>query len=193
MSYQSEERYWTDYVRVATPIVGLLLLLGVFWYWANSLIGADSSAPPPTTVITVVPDDTPTPSPTTDVVIEESPPPATEVIERTNTPDDGGDPPTRTPRSEPATETPEEPATEAPKCEEKFCEGDTIVTTSDVRMRKDATTGSDIVEELAEGVELVVLDGTPVEGEGYVWWNVRDDATGNEGWVADDWLGPTGS
>ena len=27
MSYQPEERYWTDYLRIAFPVLGLLLLL----------------------------------------------------------------------------------------------------------------------------------------------------------------------
>src|SRR3954469_12376428 len=93
VSDQSEDRYWTDYVRVATPIVGLLLLLGVFWYWANSLIGADSSTLPPTAVLTVIPDDTPTPTATTEVLIEDTP----ETVEPTSTTDTGS-PATRTPR-----------------------------------------------------------------------------------------------
>ena len=28
VSYQPEERYWTDYLRIALPVFGLLLLIG---------------------------------------------------------------------------------------------------------------------------------------------------------------------
>ena len=52
MSYQ-EERYWTDYLRIALPIAGLLLLLGVFWYWANSFIGDDGNTDTTTPVVAV--------------------------------------------------------------------------------------------------------------------------------------------
>src|SRR4051794_6192386 len=48
VSYQPEERYWTDYLRIALPVIGLLLLIGLLWYWASALIGNTSSQPPPT-------------------------------------------------------------------------------------------------------------------------------------------------
>jgi outer membrane biosynthesis protein TonB len=194
VSYQSEERYWTDYVRVATPIVGLLLLLGVFWYWANSLIGADSSAPPPTAVLTVIPDDTPTPTPTTEAIIEDTPAPdeptetAGAETPPTRTPRPADDEPTATPEEEEQpTEEPAESTDESSRGGE-FEEGQTLITTSDVRMRAEPSTESDIVEELAADVELVVVSGTPQEAEGYVWWNVRNEATESTGWVVDDWL-----
>ncbi|MGI8475915.1 MAG: hypothetical protein ACR2OO_06045, partial [Thermomicrobiales bacterium] len=36
--FQPDERSWIDYLRIALPVVGLLLMLGLFWYWANSII-----------------------------------------------------------------------------------------------------------------------------------------------------------
>ncbi|MCC6945201.1 MAG: hypothetical protein IT335_11530, partial [Thermomicrobiales bacterium] len=62
MSYQPEERYWTDYLRIALPIAGLLLLLGVFWYWASSFIGDDTNDPGLGTQVAVV--ETPITAPT---------------------------------------------------------------------------------------------------------------------------------
>ena len=41
VSYESEERYWTDYLRVALPVIGLLLMLALFWWWAQQFIGDD--------------------------------------------------------------------------------------------------------------------------------------------------------
>ena len=79
MSYQPEERYWTDYLRIALPVVGLLLLIGLLWYWASALIGDGAEQPPPTpevaAVITPVNEATPAPPTATAVVIAPTPGP----------------------------------------------------------------------------------------------------------------------
>lgn len=54
MSQPSEERYWTDYLRIALPVLGLLLLIGLLWFWASALIGGPSSTPPVATVVAQV-------------------------------------------------------------------------------------------------------------------------------------------
>jgi outer membrane biosynthesis protein TonB len=186
VSHQTEERYWTDYVRVATPIVGLLLLLGVFWYWASSLIGADSEEPPPTAVasITVIADPTKTPTPTEEAPPPEDTPEATE--EPTEEPTEPADQPTRTPRT--ATEGPTEEATEEPSCGD-FEEGQVIFSAdNDVNMRAEPTTDSEAIEVLTLDQPLTVLNCEPVESGGFVWWNVENEDSGNSGWVVQDWL-----
>jgi hypothetical protein len=183
VSYQAEERYWTDYVRVATPIVGLLLLLGVFWYWASSLIGDESSAPPPTTVamVTVIPADTPTPTPTEEATNAPETPEAT----ATQAP-----PPTRTPRAEP-TATDAEP-TEKPteqSCSGRWCTGDSVLSAdNNVNLRAEPSTDATVLEVLSLDQPLTILSSQPTKAGGYVWWNVRDEANDIEGWVVEDWL-----
>lgn len=188
MSYQTEERYWTDYVRVATPVVGLLLLLGVFWYWASSLIGADSEDPPATTAasVTVIAAPTSTPTSTPEVVLEAETavPTATE----------GATEPSPTPRQAAEEEPTKAPtdATEEPTQEPEpgsFAEGEVVLSSDDgVNMRAEPSTGSEVLEVLSLNQELTVVDGQPQEGDGIVWWNVRNEESGNVGWVSEDWL-----
>ncbi len=35
IQFQPEERYWSEYLRIALPIIGLLLMVGLFLYWAQ--------------------------------------------------------------------------------------------------------------------------------------------------------------
>jgi hypothetical protein len=190
VSYQTEERYWTDYVRVATPIVGLLLLLGVFWYWASSLIGDASEEQPPTTVasITVVADPTDTPTPTEVVAPPEDTPEAT-ATEAEGEPTEEVTPteeerPERTPTEEPVEEPTEEPDSDAP-----WGEGDVIFSLDDdVNMRDAPSIDGNVVEVLTLDQPLTVLSSQPEESGGFVWWNVANEDSGNSGWVVQDWL-----
>lgn len=175
VSYQAEERYWTDYLRIALPIAGLLLLLGVFWYWASSFIGDDASDDPTTPIAEVV---------TTPITAESPTPTIADVVTipvqtMAPTPEDVEP----TPASDPtqATDTEEQPT------EGTFIEGDRVVVReNDVRMRADPTTQGEIVETLAQGTELDILSSSPTDADGYNWWNVEDPLTGNVGWVAEE-------
>ncbi len=63
-----------------------------------------------------------------------------------------------------------------------------VVYTNDdyVRMRAEATTSGEVIEELRTGTELTIMDG-PVTADGYEWWQVTT-ASGATGWVVDTFL-----
>ena len=73
IQFQPEERYWTDYLRIALPVIGLLLMVGLFWYWVQMLIDDPSTTEPePTTTAQGLPEvatspSTPAPPAATDV------------------------------------------------------------------------------------------------------------------------------
>jgi hypothetical protein len=192
--YQTEERYWTDYLRIALPIAGLLLLLSVFWYWASSFIGDDNESTPTAVVaVNLTPPGAPTLTPTL------------EAVQVLNTPTTGAAQPTQAPAqptqapAEPTqapaepTQAPSEPTTASSTG--AFQEGDlVIVNDNDVNMRAEASTTADVVDTLTQGTELRILSGTPQEftdpadGTTYTYWNVSDDAAGVQGWVVGDYL-----
>ncbi len=184
--YQAEERYWTDYLRIALPIAGLLLLLSVFWYWASSFIGDDNSGTQtPIVAVNVTPQDAPTLTPTLQdavVLTPELPTATSSALE-----------PTQAPAAQP-TQAVTEP-TQAPQQPTEstgggaFAEGDlVIVNDNDVNMRSEPSTGSDVVDTLAQGTELRIISATPTQAEDYTWWNVSDDALGITGWVVEQFL-----
>lgn len=189
MSYQPEERYWTDYLRIALPIGGLLLLLGVFWYWASSFIGDDTDDPPQTPEAAVV--TTPITAPTATATVAEmtlitpqtvDPTEAAEVPSEPTQADQGQAEPTAT------SEAQEEP-TSADTSSGRFeIDQIVIVNTDDLNMRAEPTTDSEIVDVLPFGAELRILDDQPTEGEAYLWWNVEDTLNGTVGWVADEFI-----
>jgi hypothetical protein len=42
VTYYADDRYWTDYLRIAAPILGVLLMVALFWFWASSFLGDDN-------------------------------------------------------------------------------------------------------------------------------------------------------
>jgi hypothetical protein len=184
VSYQPEERYWTDYLRIAFPVLGLLLLLGLFWFWAMALIDNDDDNGGNTGGDTTPAATATTPSgaagPTVDLSRVEGTPGDSETENPTPT-EEGARPPTRTPRTtEEDTPTPAESVGQ-------FQEDDVVVTTeADVNLRSDPSLDGDIVTTLEEGTELTVT-GESVEADEFIWVPV-EDADGNEGWVAEQFL-----
>ncbi|MGN6030322.1 MAG: SH3 domain-containing protein [Thermomicrobiales bacterium] len=176
VQFQPEERYWTEYLRIALPVIGLLLMLGLFWFWAQQLIGDNDKEPEATSVPGVVV--TPTeqinvPTATVEVVVTE--PPAPTVA------------PTEPPAEPTATTATENPAT-PPAAE--IVVGGTVTTTEEVNLRPEASTTGDAVAVLPAGTTLTVIGG-PQEADGYTWWNV-EDTEGDTGWVVADFIQASG-
>lgn len=198
VSYQPEERYWTDYLRVALPVVGLLLMLGLFLFWANKLIdpGDDSSGP------AVVISETETAE-----VIGAASPIATATVAPDLTANAGAEPTTApadqgaavaTATSAPAaaaedpTATAEAAGTDGGDTADAEFQIDQSVQVNDttVNLRAEANTTADVVMVLDELQQMTVIDG-PVEGETYFWYQVQfEDADGEtvQGWVASDFI-----
>ena len=63
-----------------------------------------------------------------------------------------------------------------------------VVYTNDdfVRLRGDASTAGEVIEELPTGTELTIVDG-PIEADEYVWWQVTTES-GTTGWVVARFL-----
>lgn len=189
VQFQPEERYWTEYLRIALPIIGLLLMIGLFWYWASQLTGDDNGGDEP--VATETPGETEmitpasTPAPTEQVITQPTPPPA----EAPPSTPDQEVAPEEAPVEEPVDADPaeEEPAADTGG----FAIDDPVVINDDgVNMRDSATTeGSTVVNTLNSGDVLTILSG-PVEADGYVWWEVIVETTNETGFVAEDFFDP---
>jgi len=97
--------------------------------------------------------------------------------------------PTPTPTSEPTTATPEPTPTKVeigPGVEVEVV--DTGV--DGLSFRSGPGTNYARLKTVYDGDTFTVLEG-PEEAGGYHWWRLEDDA-GTIGWVADNWLQPTG-
>ncbi|MDP9366632.1 MAG: SH3 domain-containing protein [Chloroflexota bacterium] len=201
MSYQPEERYWTDYLRIALPVTGLLILLMLFWWWGTSIIGGGDDAPPPTQAAAVISEvNAPVASPTAT-----APPQAL-------TPNVGAPPASPAPAQEsapPPSEAEPTPGEEAPpeQAAEDPPEADPAQSTSiptlvvgssatadgTVRVREEPSADSAIVVELDDG-DVVTVTGEQVTNEGSdgdlrEWYPV-ETAAGETGFVREDLLQP---
>lgn len=187
VSYQPEERYWTDYLRIALPVIGLLLLIGLLWYWASALIGDGGNQPPPTAetvaVITPVNEATPAPPTATAVIIAPTP----------------GPPPVPTATAAPAAATTQtvtptpaaQSADAANSCANLpvYAVGDVVVTTAKLNLREGPSTESAVVVELPEGTRLQVTGEFQEAGQ-CDWWPVTVVDTGQSGFVIEQYLQP---
>lgn len=169
--YPEEQRYWTDYLRIGAPILGVILILALFWFWANAFWGGDDkSAATDGTPQSTLPAITASPSATTATGATGSP-----IILTT--------PPTGV-----ATQPPGQ-GTNPPPSSGTIAIGSTVIVANSggtgVNFRSEPSTDSDIVDVLLDGTEMTVIDG-PLDAEGYTWWQVEGDA--GTGWLVQDYL-----
>jgi hypothetical protein len=192
VSYQPEERYWTDYLRIALPVVGLLLLIGLLWYWASALIGSGNDQPPPTpdvaAVITPINAATPAPPTPTAAVIAPSPgpPPSPTPTAVVQTP-----PPTQPPaptQAPAAAADPSNPCANLPVHEV----GTLVTTTAEVNLREGPTTDSASLGVLPSGTQLQVT-GDFAEAGQCDWWPVTVTETGQSGFIIEEFIRPVAS
>jgi hypothetical protein len=184
VSYQPEERYWTDYLRIALPVVGLLLMLGLFWYWASAVIGDDDEnqpTPRPTNEVAVITE--PVPTNTTQPQVELNP----QTITPEPTPRPTDDPNTT---EDDATEEATEPPDEENSPGKGFSAGDSVVVASEANLRADGSLEAEVIDQLPEGTELEVISEA-VESGGYFWLEVRVTETDQEGYIADEFIEAT--
>ncbi|MGC4106342.1 MAG: SH3 domain-containing protein [Thermomicrobiales bacterium] len=177
VQFQPEERYWTEYLRIALPVIGLLLMLGLFWFWAQSLIGDGNSKEPEATtapgLVVTATESVAIPTETVAVAPTQAP---TQAVE-----------PTQAPTQAAAPTQAESPAT-PPAAE--IAVGGTVVTTEEVNMRPEASTAGDPIAQIPAGTTLTVIEGPQDDGT-YTWWKV-EDAQGDTGWVVSDYIQASG-
>jgi hypothetical protein len=191
IQFQPEDRYWTEYLRIALPIIGLILMLGLFWYWATQIIGDDDnpSDPVPTETTGVVETIAAEPTDTSEATQEQTVANTAEATEEeaasTETPaeEEGGDEPTEEPAEEEPTE---EPADEGTA---EFAPDDVVVVNdTDVRLRETAPDG-EVLTTLTTGDTLTIVSGPESAGD-FEWYEVVTEDGQFTGWVAADFLDP---
>jgi hypothetical protein len=173
-------------------------LIGLFWFWTDSLIGNDSNAAGeptaiaantqntldapvkptatgPAQVIDVGQTPTVAPTPTT--------PAAAAAAQPTATSPAAAPPPAGATTEDTPTPTP--PAGENPSI---FAVGQmVVVTTDDLRLRDTPTVDGAVVSTLANGTQLEVI-GPGQEADGYIWVEVKEPTSDATGYVADEFL-----
>ena len=201
VSYQPEERYWTDYLRIALPVIGLLLLIGLFWYWASAILIGDGSDDPPAATEAALADvnemnaASPTVAPTATAAaltpapgapLASTPTPSTQQDQAANI--------ARTPATVAETaaanppQSPPEAAADSPDTRD-FPVNTIVVTTEDqVNLRSEPSTESDILTTLPRGASLRITGPFREGGAEGDWWPVEVVDSGQQGFVFEEFL-----
>lgn len=179
LDYYTEERYWTDYVRIGLPILGVILILLVALLWIIPFFNGDdddgqlgATGSPTTTIPVIQPSVTAT-----------SPANGSETPRITLTTQPGTTPPATT--GEPTATT----ATEPQPSGGEIYPGATVAVANTggtgVNMRSTASVDGEVVAVVLDGTEFVTT-GEAEEADGFVWWPVQGEA--GTGYIVEDYL-----
>lgn len=179
-NYYEEERYWTDYLRIAAPVLGVILLVVLLWFWIASFLDDDDDPGDVAsgTATTSLPTFEDTSEPTEGDGTQVSPP-----VTITPPDENGGTDATATVPGDPT----DEPGNGGTG--EIYLGATVEIANTDgagVNVRAEPSTASEVLTVFLDGTQVQVIDG-PVEAEEFVWWQV----TGNEveaGWIVSDYL-----
>lgn len=168
--YQEEERYWTDYLRIAAPVVGVILMLALVWFWVANMLngdedegfgndGGDEAGP-------VIDADTPE---TTEQASDD------EAVAVTTPEDEEGD------AGEGEGEGTPSATTLGPGA------AAVVVGTGEegLNVRAEPSTEADVVGSIADGTELTIT-GESEQADGFTWWPI--DSGELTGFVAEDFI-----
>jgi hypothetical protein len=164
------------------------LLIGLLWYWASALIGDGGAEPPPTpalAVITPVNEATPAPPTATAVVIAPTPGPPVQPTPTPVTPVAAATQPAAPTAAAAAPTEAGNPCANMPV----YPAGALVTTTEQVRLRDQPSTEGNIVSELPAGTQLQVTGAFSEAGQ-CDWWPVIVTATGQQGFVIEQYLQP---
>lgn len=182
--YYDEERTLADYARIAAPILGVIVLVILLWFWIANFLDDDNDNDDTAsaTATEALPTFEASPEPTGETDGTASPP----AVAPTPTTGDGGVAPTT---GDGTGDEPTEPSDGEPGGTEIYLGATVEVANTGgagVNVRAEASTSSEVLTVFLDGTQVQVIGG-PFEGESFIWWQV----TGNEvasGWIVEDYL-----
>ena len=190
VGYYADDRYWTDYLRIAAPILGVLLMVGLFWFWASSFLGDNNNSAKKggvagtTTALPIISASPSKGTPTTGkgtptLTIVKTPNAA--VATATTPPDEG---PAPTVDTGGVADT---PATSAGGV--GITSGATVIVAgtggTGANMRTGASQSADIIAVVLDGTQLTTT-GDSVDADGYTWGPVT--GVDGDGFLVADFL-----
>lgn len=199
------ERYWTDYLRIALPIIGLILMLSVFIFWVGSIIDGnndDASVTPTGEVALSTTTTVPGAEAVTATVAPAQSAAPSNADEGSSSPSGeassgGAAEPTTGPSADESV-APDEQPTDEPTADAgasdppaegaaAFAINDVVVTTQPVNLRSEGSDADDatILRTLDAGAELTIIGGPENDGE-FDWYPVSD--ADGKGYVRGDFL-----
>lgn len=179
LDYYTEERYWTDYVRIGLPIIGVVLILLVALLWIIPFFSddddGDNTAGAGGTATTTIPVIAASPTTTDQAGATRSPQIILTTPAGTTTP---GTP------NEPTQTTAEPPATGG-----EIYNGAIVAVANTggagVNMRSTASVDGEVVTVALDGTEFTVV-GEAEEADGFIWWPVEGES--GTGYIVEDYL-----